>query len=239
MASSRSSRHPAGSTRHLYVVGSRNPVPEKDAYWRLSVIVGGLDILWTLDAEPVPDEPFDWSGVELRDRPYVAEVLALSDACCDDLFDHEFRTIARRILARVAARDPRPLRRSTNAARSAAGLVWLAVAGNRDRGPVRARSSAGLWAWFGVSNASERGRVLRLAAGLGSGLPPGGPLGRAMTLGDPALLHSRFRAQLIARRDLIADLPRLIAEAGVKPGVVADGPVATVLTPHFGGSRPA
>jgi hypothetical protein len=222
------------------VVGSRNGARDSESYWGLTAIVGGLDELWALDAEPIPDEPFDWSGVEPRDREYVSEVLARSDACCEELLDLEYRTIARRILARVATRDRRPLRRSMNAPRSAAGLVWLATQASRDSGRVRARSAQYLWTWFGVSNASDRGRVLRIAAGLGSDPPPTGRSGNAMTLGDTELLHSRYRARLIARRDAIVELRRELAEAATPDrGTASDGRVATVITPRFGGSRPA
>jgi len=239
METSRSSRHPAGATRHLYVVGSRNG-PPPDSYWGLTAIVGGLEELWTLDAEPLADEPFDWSGVEARDQPYVSEVLGRSDACCEDLLDLEYRTIARRILARVATRDCRPLRRSLNAPRSAAGLVWLATQASRD--PVRQRGGAAqpIWTWFGVSNSSERGRVLRIAAGLAADAPPNGRTWSAVILGDATLLHSRYRARLIARRDGIVDLRRELAESGAPgAGAPSDGRDAKVIAPRFGGSKPA
>jgi hypothetical protein len=240
METTRSSRHPAGATRHLHVVGSRNAAPEQDHYWGLTGIVGGLDALWTLDAAPIPDEPFDWSGVEARDRLYVDDVLHFSDMCCDELLDVEYRTIARRILARVATHDCGALRRSRRASRSAAGLVWLATQASCDPARERARSSQYLWSWFGVSNASERGRALRIAAGFAAE-PLGPDRSRiVMVLGDPAFLHSRYRARIIRRRDAIVELRRELAAATAPEVRTAPrDPITNVITPRFGGSKPA
>jgi hypothetical protein len=213
---------------HLFAVGStrdpyeRRPPPESyepDEAWALSKradlftdlieAVGGAGALTRLHADPLPDEPFEWSAVDARDVAFVTDVLAAADKCCEALLDTEFRTIARRILARVAARDPRALRRSTNVPRCAAGLVWLAGRasaefGSRCRLPARL-----LWTWFGVADSSDRGRSLQRAAGLepdrGSWSWSSHP-----ALGDPELLHSRYRAELLARRDLLVG----IASAG-------------------------
>ncbi len=77
-----------------------------DLFGHLIEAVGDADALWRLDVKPLPDEPFDWSAVQPEDKEFVAEVLALSDHCCDEAFDFEFRTAARRILARVARNVP-------------------------------------------------------------------------------------------------------------------------------------
>ena len=141
-----------------------------------------------------------------RDAPFVREVVALSDRCCDELLDAEFRTICRRILARVAARDPRPLRRSTQVARCAAGLVWLAGRANGEFGRRGRRSAQWLWAWFGVNGCAERGHSLRAAAGLlPDGLDPY-PRDDVLTLGDVELLHSRYRAGLVTRRGYLLEI---------------------------------
>jgi hypothetical protein len=172
----------------------------------LQAFVGGFDALMHLDSAPLPDDEFDWSSVAPRDEAFVAAVLALVDHCCEYLLDHEYRTIARRILARVAARDPRVLRRSANTQRFAAALVWLAGRGSgafARRGPPP--RSPQLWRWFGVTDCSERGRGLRGAAGLF----PDTDLAEyayfhaldEIALGDAALLHSGFREGLLVRRD--------------------------------------
>ena len=171
----------------------------------LQAFVGGFDALMRLDAEPLPSEEFDWSSVEPQDEPFVALVLALVDECCREMLDTEYRTIARRILARIEARDPRALRRSANAERCAAALVWLAARGSG--GLARsgtAPTSSALWRWFGVTDCSNRGRSLRAAADL---LPDLDLIDFAVTvtdelaLGDAALLHSRFRRRLLMQRD--------------------------------------
>ena len=107
-----------------------------------------------LDAEPIPDEPFDWSAVEPTDHAFVARIVELTDRACDSLLDIEFRTVARRLVARVVRRDPRALRRGQNVARAAAAFVWLAGRASGEFGRRGPRPSHTLWDWFGVSNAS-------------------------------------------------------------------------------------
>jgi hypothetical protein len=170
--------------------------------------VGDADALATLDAVPIPDEPFNWSVVEPADHAFVSEVVALSDRYCDATLDVEFRTITRRLIARVARRDPRPFRRSRDAARCAAAFVWLAGGASGEFGGRGPRAVHLLWKWFGVSSASDRGYALRRAAGLEPSWIDNGYWSDEMTLGDVSLLHSGFRARLLARRDLLFDIER-------------------------------
>jgi hypothetical protein len=172
----------------------------------LAALVGGIDALFTLDTEPIPDEPFDWSAIAPIDRPFVDEVLQHTDRCCDSLLDVEFRTITRRLIARVAQRDPRPLRRNQDAARCAAAFVWLASRANGEFGRRGPRRAIHLWDWFGVSNASDRGRTLRRAAGLEPNPAYDESWHEEFAFGDAALLHSRSRASLIRRRDLLLQI---------------------------------
>src|SRR3954469_8150830 len=60
-----------------------------DLFGHLIEAVGDVDALWRLDARPLPDEPFNWSGVDPADVSFVRDVLALSDRCCDELLDAE------------------------------------------------------------------------------------------------------------------------------------------------------
>jgi hypothetical protein len=182
-----------------------NPPPSRQpsAVDDLLAFVGTAKALDHLDREPLPDERFDWTAVELQDRDFVERVLALSDRYCEQVLDLEYRTIARRILARVAARDPRPFRRSTRIERCAAGLIWLAGRGSGEFGRHGPRSSERLWAWFGVQSCSDRGRSLQRAGGLQPDDALTYLLGRdVVALGDAALLHSQRRALLIAQRDI-------------------------------------
>ena len=252
---------PAAPGRHLFSVGPDAPWPcaseqldqvpprKTDLFDRLIAHVGDADALWRLDATPLPDESFDWSAVEARDVPFVTEVLARSDKCCDAMLDTEFRTIVRRILARVANRDPRPLRRSTNVDRCAAGLVWLAGQASGEFGRRGMRTAQRLWAWFAVGDCADRGRSLRSAAGLEPDVIDPYSWGtHPLTVGDPALLHSRFRSGLVAQRDALLEIesrrrkwsmlddgrtarvhaaPVKVVVAG--KGIVAEGNRATVL----------
>ena len=175
-----------------------------DLFDHLIEAVGSADALWRLDVKPLPDEPFDWSAVQPEDKEFVAEVLALSDHCCDEAFDFEFRTAARRILARVARNDPRPLRRHRHAARCAAALVWLVGSANGDFGRGGRLRASLLWRWFGVGDCQGRAHTLRRAAGL----EPEDRYGwdDPMMLGDPALLHSWMRGRLVDQRDRMLDV---------------------------------
>lgn len=228
MDSHRFARHPAHASRHLFSIDPsahaplgtplsddrepwwadcegfrpQPPAPHSDRFDDLIAVVGGVDALMHLDEEPLPDEAFDWTAVEVCDRPFVDRVIALSDRYCDEMLDREYRTISRRVLARVAARDPRTLRRSTNAERCAAGLVWLVGRANGDFGRRGMRTSQRLWQWFDVTDCADRGRSLRSAAGLESDAKMSFSWDAQLTLGDPTLLHSRFRRGLITQRDV-------------------------------------
>ena len=80
--------------------------------------------------------------------------------------------------------------------------MWLACRGSghfsRGSRPVAGK----LWQWFNVTSCAGRGRSLQAAAGL----EPSAEFALhlypdELSLGDPALLHSRFRTALIRRRD--------------------------------------
>ena len=163
----------------------------KRIFAHLVPYVGSFDALWRLDVVPVPDEAFDWSAVEDRDRSFVEEVLRLSDECCKLVHDVEFRTIARRILARV--RRARPSTLPSQSPRCPLRRVARAGSSRDSSGALgwgRRRSASWIWSWFGVGNCSDRGRSLRRAARLE---PDGGWLDQPLSLGDPALLHSSSR----------------------------------------------
>jgi len=169
---------------------------------RLAARVGGIDALEQFDAEPWPDEPFEWACVDHRDGAFVEEVLPAIDRCCDLLLDVEYRTIVRRLLALVASHDPRPLRRGLQPARCAAALLWLALHGSGEfrRGGLRAQD---LWDWFRVSRSVDLGRRLRTAAGLPPGDDEAGgqdEFWKEILLGDVRVLHSRYRSLLRTMR---------------------------------------
>jgi hypothetical protein len=87
--------------------------------------VGDRVRLDRLDDIPLPDEPFRWDGIPDDVTARVREVLALSDRCCEEILDFEYRTACRRVLARVASREPEVFRRKGRAETAAAALVWI------------------------------------------------------------------------------------------------------------------
>jgi hypothetical protein len=181
----------------------RQETPLGDLARSLANRVGGVEALQHLDVEPLPDQPFDWSAVDDADRPVVEQVLALADPVCDGWLDVEYRTIARRLLALVAARDPGPLRRSKRPARLAAGLVLAVLDGNGEIGRGTSLRASDVAAWFSTSSVAEVARALVRSARL----PVPYELDRMWAwttptvLASTALLHSGTRQRLIAERD--------------------------------------
>ena len=181
-------------------------VPVDDAWswedWMLESLdaqVGGRDALTDLDDAPLPDEPFDWTAIAADVHPAVAEVLALVDAGCEQLFDVEARTACRRLLRRAAVGDPNVFRRRAKAETAAAAICWAVGTAN---GLFFVRSShtqvlvRDVQAFFGIGGSpSQRASTLLRAAGIAQkGLG-------AVALGTPDLLVGPFRRQLITRRD--------------------------------------
>lgn len=180
---------------HLDVPGSWEPNWfEEGELDSLAGEVGGPGQLDNLDTRPVPDEAFDWSGIAEDVAGRVAEVLALTDRCCDALLDVEYRTVCRRVLARVASRAPKVFRRNARAETAAAGVVWIAGKANDlfdGRSGVRAMDIA---KFLGVSSSpSQRGEVMLRAGFFGSGYDT--------DLGSPDYLVAKRRQWIIERRD--------------------------------------
>lgn len=157
--------------------------------------VGGRLALMRLGVEPLPDEPFEWAGVPEDIHERVRETLELCDRCADELLDVEHRTAMRRFLGRAAVGDPAIFCRRASTARGAAAVAWV-VCGANDTFE-RTLLVQDLLGWFGVSGSvSQRAEPLLRA----NGVDPHGLWGRA-DLGDPDLLVSEQRRQIIATRD--------------------------------------
>lgn len=171
----------------------------------LATGVGGRDQLDHLDTVPLPDEVFDWSGIPADVAARVAEVLSLTDRCCDDLFDIEYRTVSRRVLARVASEGPEVFRRRGRVETTAAAVIWIVAKANGvfDARPgLRAMDIA---KHFGVkSSPSQRGAVMLRAGGFPDD-------GYDVRLGAPGYLVAARRDRVIRRRD---ELRQRIASAG-------------------------
>ena len=164
---------------------------------------GSDEALRALDDRPLPDEEFDWTGLADDVREKVADVLARCDGCADELFDVEYRTACRRLLARAAVGDPSVFRRRGSTATAAAAICWVVGKDNDlfsiDGGSVFVKD---MMAQLGVSQsgASQRADTMMKAAGF----DPYAQIG-TIRLGVPALLTSRRRRYLIALRDEYLD----------------------------------
>ncbi len=159
--------------------------------------VGGEEHLRTLSTDPLPDEAFDWGPVDEDIRGRVGEVLDLLDGCADALFDVEFRTAARRLLADVVAADPAILRRGRPDT-AAAAIAWLVGKANEVFDSYGGGLSIGdLIAWFGLrTSPSQRAGTLLAALGIDSDAH------RGIRLGTPRYLTAVHRQRIIQRREL-------------------------------------
>ena len=159
---------------------------------------GGVDALVKLDAEPLPDEEFNWASIPDEIRPTVRAILDECDACADALLDPEHRTAMRRFLARAATNDPALFRRKGSPVRGAAAVAWVIGTANRTIGAWRSpMASKDLLAHFGITGSvSDRAQSLIRAAGIDLRLTDG-----SLRVGDPGLLVSRRRRELVEERD--------------------------------------
>jgi hypothetical protein len=160
---------------------------------------GGEDALRALDDRPLPDEDFRWAGIADDIHERVAQVLELTDACCDELLDVECRTACRRLLARAAAGGPAVFRRRASPATAAAAICWIVGKDNNLLTPGHGGLLVkDLMAQFGLAagGVSQRVGTLMKAAGFD---PSERHLG--VRLGDPGLLVSGRRRRMIELRE--------------------------------------
>lgn len=157
--------------------------------------VGGAAALAALTDDPLPDEPFDWSGVagDITDR--VTEVLDLGDAFAEGSFGVEFRTATRRLLAAIASRAPQVFRRRGAASSAAAAVAWVVARDNHllstYPGSITAKD---LVEAFGRSGSvSARAGTMLANAGLNDDT--------AQFHCPPEMLLSERRARLAEQRD--------------------------------------
>jgi hypothetical protein len=133
----------------------------------LAAEVGGHAILERLDDHPLPDEPFNWTGINEDVAPRVRAVLDLVDRCCEVLLDAEYRTACRRLIARAALRDPKVFLRKGKSATAAAAIVWIiGKANDTFDGPRRTLQPSRVVEFLGAgSSASGRAEPFVRAAG--------------------------------------------------------------------------
>lgn len=163
----------------------------------LESAVGGAEALQALDAEPLPDEGFDWQGIGDDIRGVVGQFLEACDRCADELLDVEHRTAMRRFLHRVAIADPGIFRRRASPVRGAAAVAWVICRANDTVGAhASPLSVAELLAAFDVKGAVSQ-RAEPMVRALGVERQQFG----AMDLGTVDLLTSARRGTIIRQRD--------------------------------------
>ncbi len=167
----------------------------------LRALAGGEAALAALDDAPLPDEPFDRTGIEADIVDDVYRVLELCDLACDQLFDAEIRTATRRLLHRVATRNPATFRRNGSIHTAAAGLVVTVARRNHriDRSGQFRRSAKQVHQLLAVSGSvsSRAASMLRTA-----GLDQRGDTPEF----DAAFLTGARRADLVRLRDVLGTL---------------------------------
>lgn len=161
--------------------------------------VGSREALEELDDTPLPDEAFDWTGIDNDIRAKVEEILELCDENADAFLDVEHRTANRRLLRAVALADPRFFRGRAAARTSAAAICWLVAQANYSVGQFAPVTMSELLKPFGVTSAGQRGQQFREMLGLHEKFGNIGP----NVLGSPDYLVGLNRAELIRRRDQI------------------------------------
>jgi len=157
----------------------------------------GDEELDALDDQPLPDEPFDWTDVPDDIHARVGEVAALTDRCCEEALDVEYRTACRRLLARIARCDPNVFRRKSRDDVSAAAVCWIVGKANHlfsDNGRMLVKD---LMSYVGLQQGgvSQRAKVMLRAAGFSD------EYYGDIHLGSPAFLVSSRRRTVIERRD--------------------------------------
>lgn len=170
--------------------------------------VGGPAILESLDGAPLPDEDLDLARVPDDIRPAVQDVSRLVDAFADQSFGIEFRTAARRFLARAAAGDPRIFRRAARADTAAAAVAWTVARANDLVGtPGATMTVQQLGDHFGVKGTPSTRAQVFVTAVETAWQDAGGP-----HLGAPDLLVASRRSKLVSIRDR-ARTGRLVSRA--------------------------
>jgi hypothetical protein len=181
----------------LAAMGAVDPAELLDRVQRddLLAAVGGKRALDGLATAPLPDEPFTWERIPAPVHERVAEVLRLVDEGCAALLDVEYRTAARRLLARLAEAAPHVLGRG-RAATTAASICWIVAKANDrfDDGDLQVKDLLGFFG-VGANTPSQRGKALLNAIGAEQGL-----YGQ-VHLGSTDYLTSAHRRQLVEWRD--------------------------------------
>lgn len=169
--------------------------------------VGTPEELESLDDRPLPSEPLKLAGMRNDARDQVRAVARLLTEVGGEFFgDPELVAVASRLLERLALVDPGSFRGRIKDANLAVALCWLAAKNNQwfERDDP-ARTAKALMSAF-ATRTSPLGRAETMLRAMGKAFIPGTT---AVMLGDPALLVSWRRRQLIESRD---DIDRHVEE---------------------------
>ena len=172
---------------------------ERALSW-LEVVCGGRDALLAMTGAPLR------GGVSLPDDPRVAETAGLLRTLAAKHFDEETEVAFLRCLAKVWEIDPGLVLAPVSAAYVAAGVAWCVGEANASVGTDRPMTSSRMKFVLDVPSApSTYARPLRRALiGMWEWHDPSRlswPRPELPPFGDPALLTSRTRKELIRVRD--------------------------------------
>jgi len=134
----------------------------------LAANVGGMAALDALDEVPLADEELDLDSMpdDIRDRVRRVEALA-ADVCENYFGDVELRTVARRILARVAPSEPIIFRRNGRDETAAAALCWIVAKANDVFACGTDPNVAGMMAYLGLKGTpGQRAQPMLRALGV-------------------------------------------------------------------------
>lgn len=179
-------------------IGAEEPDSfERSMLGWLALDVGDTTQLDRLDDNPLPDEAFQWEGIPDDVTARVHEVLALTDRCCEEILDIEYRTACRRVLVRVASKGPEVFRRAGRAATAAAALVWtVGKANDLFEQRTGGMQVGDLMSHFGLgqSSISQRAATMLRAGGFHDDT-------YIVRLGSPDYLVAARRRRIIKIRD--------------------------------------
>ncbi len=170
-----------------------------DAARDLTLCVGGIDQLESLDTSPLPVTCFFWNEIPDGQKILVMDILDEIEIAGIEFFGPEAQTIMFRLLVQAAKNPLQPLVRRTTPQRLAAALAWVMLAGNQQFSRHYGRTAKALWERFKVTSCTDLGQAIARDLGMWTNdmsavtnAPPG-----TVFLGDPGLLFAKVRRSLI------------------------------------------
>ena len=179
-----------------------------DAARDLTLCMGGIDSLESLDISPIPKEEFNWDGVPVDQQPLVVDILTFLDTAGLERFGPEAETAVHRLIGLAASHQSQPLLRRTKPERLAAGLTWIVLAGNQQFSLRYGQTAKRLWTHFEVNSCADLAQAIASDLGMWADTMPGVTEAPRNTvfLGNPRLLFSIYRQALMDIRDEVVEL---------------------------------